>query len=219
MSQTQIIASGSGRPDACFIWIGKCQRATTIEESEDSEEFATWDAKLAVGATEICKGEFLRRLQVHEEKASLMVPERMVKGRQIFWLILQRFWKGDTDSAIQEFADLTRVELKGDNLVAFLNDWEYVLAGIDEIPSERYLENLFYKQLCKSKQLEQPMALYKQGIVHNGAPRSYERLMLMVTVHIEGKRAAKVRDAVENPSSNFPQAGGKTGPKNGACRS
>ena len=61
---------------------------------------------------------------MYEEKAALMNPPRMIKGRQIFWLILQRFKLSDIDHSLQEFKDLTKVELKGDNLVAFLNDWD-----------------------------------------------------------------------------------------------
>ena len=62
----------------------------------------------------------------------------------------QRFKLSDIDSSLQEFKDLAKVELKGDDLVALLNDWDFVLAGIDEMPTERYLEHLFLQQLNKS---------------------------------------------------------------------
>ena len=150
MSHKKIVASGSGRPAACSIWIGTCETAATMEQLGDSEEFPSWDAKFGFGLTKICKGEFLRRLQVHEERAALMTPPRMIKGRQIFWPILQRFKLSDIDHALQEFKDLTKVELKGVSLVAFLHDWEYVLAGIDEMPTERYLEHLFFNNSIKA---------------------------------------------------------------------
>ena len=97
---------------------------------------------------------------------------KMVNGSLIFVLLLRHFEINEIDNALMDLNDLTQVQLKGDNLVGFLNDWEVVLAGIDDMPSEKYLENLFFKQLCTSKQLEQPMAFYKQDIELNGAPRS-----------------------------------------------
>ena len=218
MSQKKIIASASGRPEACFIWIGKCETASTMEELEDSEDFPSWDAKLGVGSTKICRREFLRRLQVYEERAALMNPPRMIKGRQIFWLILQRFKLSDIDSSLQEWKALAKVELKGDNLVAFMNDWDYVLAGIDEMPTEKYLEHLFFQQLSKSKQLEQPIALYKQAIAHEGAPRSYQRLLTMVAIHIEERQMAKMRDQVDNNGQRAHAAKGKGKTGSGVCR-
>ena len=61
-TQKKIVASGSGRPQEAFVWITKCQKAATWEELEDSEGFDTWDAKVAVGCSRICKGEFLRKI-------------------------------------------------------------------------------------------------------------------------------------------------------------
>ena len=35
-----------------------------------------------------------------------------------------------------EVQDLLKVELKGDNLMGFRNDWDFTLGGLETIPSE-----------------------------------------------------------------------------------
>ena len=213
LAQKKKIATGSGRPQACFIWIGKVTTAQTMEELEDSEDFPTWDAKLAVGAQDICKGEFYRRIQVMDERAAREEPPRMLKGRQILWLIVQKFKRDEVDGSMQDITDLQNVELKGDNLHAFLNDWDYVLEGIDEMPSERQLERLFFTQLSKSKQLEHEVALYKQDINHKGAERSYERLRKMVEIHLDRKNKDKISAAMSGGKNGRNATPGSTVPK------
>ena len=82
------------------------------------------------------------------------------------------------------------------------------------MPTEKYLENLVYKQLCCSKQLEQPMGLYNQDIAHKGIPRSYQRLVDMAYIHIEDKWAAKM--PIHSESSSQCDPGAKSSAKGAA---
>ena len=90
----------------------------------------------------------------------------------------------ETEGTILEFEDLLHVELKGDNLMAFKNAWELVLAGLKTTPSEEIMESLVRRQLERSVQLRELMSLYNQDIVQRGDKRSYERLMKMWTAHL-----------------------------------
>ena len=47
----------------------------------------------------------------------------MLGGRQIAWLIFDRLKLTDVEGELLEFVDLMAVELKGDSLWAFQNDW------------------------------------------------------------------------------------------------
>ena len=42
---------------------------------------------------------------------------------------------------------MLNITLKGDNLMAFQNDWEMGLSGLDVTPPEYILESLYKKQL------------------------------------------------------------------------
>ena len=63
-----------------------------------------------------------------------------------------------------EFTDLLDVELVGDNLQAFENDWESVWEGMKELPTESVAEGLYKRQLEKWVQLKAKLELYEHEI-------------------------------------------------------
>ena len=62
-----------------------------------------------------------------------------------------------------------------------------ILLGIDETPNDSWLGRLHLKQIKKSDQRKDFLALRHQDIVPNGKPKSYQRLKSMVEVHLEEK--------------------------------
>ena len=121
----------------------------------------------------------------------------MLGGRQIAWHIYRHFRLAKADGAILEFKDLLNVKLKGDNLMAFENDWDYVLGGLEKIPEEQVLESLYFCQIEQSAQLKTALQLYTDGIVHKGEEKSYEKLRTIVRAHLEHKRLKSNRDAMD----------------------
>ena len=101
--------------------------------------------------------------------------------------------------------------------MAFKNAWELVLAGLKSTPSEEIMESLFRRQLERSVQLKELMSLYNQDIVQRGDKRSYERLMKMLTAHLEQRRRQQNRD---NLSGSRVRAAtpARGDPKQGDCR-
>ena len=94
--------------------------------------------------------------------------------------VYSNFRTNDVDGTLLDFEDLVGVELKGQNLQAFINDWDAVILGLNEEPTEAMMETLFKKQLKKCTQLDNLMALYQQRITQDGYPKSYGRLREMV---------------------------------------
>ena len=74
----------------------------------------------------------------------------MLKGRQILFVINDHFKITSETGQVLDFEDVMFVELKGDNVRGYLNDWELTLNAVKEIPSEAILENLVRRQLSKS---------------------------------------------------------------------
>jgi hypothetical protein len=68
----------------------------------------------------------------------------------------------DTAGALLELQELLEVTLKGDNLRAFLKDWEHVLAGISPAHTDAVMETLFRMQLAKSAAMRDIMAYYNR---------------------------------------------------------
>ena len=84
-----------------------------------------------------------------------------------------------------EFSDLMALELKGDNLRGFDTEWDNVLLGTKEHPEEKYLENLYRKQVKKSKQFELLYNQMETDRILRGQPRSYHSLKQMVRHHLD----------------------------------
>ena len=152
---------------------------------------------MAVGCTKICKAEFLRKIQVIEERMGMLEPPTMIKGRQIFWMIINKFKRSDIEGALQELSDLFRVTLVNDDLPAFENDWDWCIGCIDEMPSDKMKEHLIFKQLDTSKQLTTPMQIYKNEVLHEDAPRSYLKLKKILKVHNEERAKTKTNRKID----------------------
>ena len=133
----------------------------------------------------------MRKIQVIEERMGMLEPPTMIKGRQIFWMIINKFKRSDIEGALQELSDLFRVTLVNDDLPAFENDWDWCIGCIDEMPSDKMKEHLIFKQLDTSKQLTTPMQIYKNEVLHEDAPRSYLKLKKILKVPQRGKSEGK----------------------------
>ena len=109
----------------------------------------------------------------------------MLSGRQIAHMIYSHFRLTEVDGAVLEFTDLLKVELKKDNVRAFDTAWDETLLGMASLPEEHDLESLYLRQLEKSEQLQNPLALYVQDHVQRGEPKSYAKLRNMVRNHLD----------------------------------
>ena len=147
------VSSGTVNPELALKWIGAVTVDNSIDDFADSGPFPTWDAKIAAAFAKIITGDLARRVQLLEEKM-FREHQRILKGRQIWWLILQDFKVSGIDEQVIDQADLHAITLHNDNLAKFMHDWEYVLQGIANPPSDEYLEYLFFdnsKNLMNSR--------------------------------------------------------------------
>ena len=87
----------------------------------------------------------------------------MLTGKQIALMIVKDLTVGDTEEQTMELSDLISLELKQDNLRGFDMAWDEMLLGMDELPKDRTLESLYRKQLSKSTQFQNALALYEQA--------------------------------------------------------
>ena len=151
----------------------------------------------------------------------------MIKGRQIAWMMYKHFKLSEVDGAMLEWEELLSVELKGDNLQQFENDWGAMCLVVRELPDEKILETIYRKQLDKSDQLKRAMELYWQDITQRGEQKSYEKLKNMLRNHLERKRLDRNKDAWDKDhktggggSKAFAgrEAAPSNGPKKGDCR-
>ncbi len=84
------VASCSGwRPQEAFQWIAKCEKVQNSEELEDNEGFDSLSATVSTGLDMILVGDVRSQVRLLEEEAALQ--NKMINGRQKYFLMLQHF--------------------------------------------------------------------------------------------------------------------------------
>ena len=137
----------------------------------------------------------------------------MLGGRQVAWLIRDHFKITETNDAFVEFIDLLNVELKGDNLVAFQNDWDMTIQGIADPTDPQILEALYKKQLDKSVQMKEKVDLDDDGITLGIHGKDYDRFHKKVNAHLGKKRTRKNPDLMDKDKGR-----GFVGTEAGDCK-
>ena len=168
------------------------EQAVSFEDLENSGP-EVWqgqlDAKLSAELDKISSGEFRKMVQVKE--TALSDQWKMIRGRQVAWMIYKHFKLSEEDGAMLEWDELLHVHLRGDNLQQFENDWNNTILNIRELPDEVFLATLFRKQLDKSEQLKNAMALYQQDYTQRGERKSYQKLKDILRFHLEKDSAGQ----------------------------
>ena len=161
MSCRRIIASSSTKPTVALAWASEVDEAKEVDQLRSSvyqgdghrANFETLDTKVAAGLMKIMHGDFKKKVTMRDEQYQV-IHKQMLTGRQIAFLLFQHFQINDMESPMLETADLLAVELTCDDLRAFDAEWDNTILGMKEVPDEKYLENLYRKQVKKSKQFE-----------------------------------------------------------------
>ena len=75
-----------------------------------------------------------------------MSEGRIIKGRQMLWLLFQHFQVDKTSLALYKSQQLRNLRL-GSGLPEFLNAWQEHLSSMDERPSPQEIHLLFVEQV------------------------------------------------------------------------
>merc|ERR1712079_672452 len=196
------IASSSTKPTVALAWASEIDEVTSVDQFRSSTytseglvvDFETLDTKVAAGLMKITHGDFKKRITKKDEEHQI-VHKKMLNGRPIAWLTFQHFKINDMESSMLEFSDLMALELKGDNLRGFDTEWDNVLLGMREHPEEKYLENLYRKQVKKSKQFELLYNQMETDHILRGQPRSYHSLKQMARHNLDRETRDKHLEA------------------------
>ena len=214
------VASASGALDKAFAWIMKVdstitdgdeERKIQMNELEDSEEFATLDAKLASALYAIVSGDMAYKITLAQEE--LARNRKFLKGRQMLWMIFRHFEITEEDGAVLEFQDLMRVEMVGNDIRTFMNRWDTVIVQLKKPPSADILRCTFLQKIEKCPQLRELIAHFNR-LERSDPDYSYEYLHRCLRKHLErtqreSNRAALQQNLGKQPALPAPKAGDK----------
>ena len=181
-------------------------KAKSYLELSNSGAFAALDALLSTEWDKVLTGEFKNSVRVIE--LNLLKQGIMIKGRQVTWLVFDHFRLSDVDGAMLNWDEILGIKLNmpGDNIRQFINDWDTVFANITSSPDPEMLESLFKRQLDKSILLKNTMALYDQEITQRQGTKSYKKLRYIVDNYLA--EALLKKKQAEKTSNNNKNANG-----------
>ena len=155
------VTAASGRPDEAFAWILEVeQKGTTYESLADSGEFLTLDTKLQAALTGQATGEIGKQLSLRKDQERKV--RRMVKGRQMLWLVSEFYKTNEEAGTLHDIQDLFAVTLHGTDVEGFLTAWESVLVGLQTEQPQETLLVLFITQVRKVPDLREEVAHFER---------------------------------------------------------
>ena len=100
-------------------------------------------------------------------------------------MIFELFKISDTDGTVLNLFDFLKIEHRCDNVQTFDTRCDETIMEMQNQPDEELLDNLYFRQLEKSGQLKQLVALCIVDTVQRSEPRSYTKFTRIVTPHLE----------------------------------
>ena len=210
----EAVVAASTDPDSAFKWVSDSWKEDqTLEALRKVAPFATLDAKLLSALTNIITGDFARKVDTFKETEA--TAGRIVRGRQVLFMLHDHFSTNIKHGATYALQDLFSVQLRGENLKSFISNWDQVLAGIVQTADESVLETLFYKQVKNCKAIQHDMNEYHRAD-EGTEKRNYSFLVSAVRRHLDRERLEANRDRVAKGLSgagrpSAPAVEGKTG--------
>ena len=190
----EAVVAASTKPDEAFRWVNEAwKEGQSLEALRKVEPFNTLDAKLMSALTNVITGHFARIVDTFKENEA--TADRIVRGRQILFMLHDHFSTNIKHGATYALEDLFSVSLRNDNLRVFMSSWDQVLAGITKVPGNDVLETLFYKQVKNSKSIAHDLNEYHRA-EEGSEKHSYDFLLVAVRRHLDRERLESNRDRV-----------------------
>ncbi|CAE7594010.1 unnamed protein product [Symbiodinium natans] len=188
------VVAASNKPDEAFEWLSKVwDKDSKEEELRDTGGFSTLDAKVLLAVTNVLEGDFARQMDTLKEREAH--AGRLVRGRQILFLLHQHFATNILRNSVYDMEDLLSVTLVNENLVMFVRNWDTVLSGIQTTPEDKVLEPLFHRQVKKCKALQHDIAIYERA-AEGSSERSFKFLYDAANSHLNRKRLERNRERI-----------------------
>jgi len=156
--------AATSRNEDCLKWIIEVENATTVQELVEAEPFVQSDNILRQLLTN--KMTSITHVQYLNLKSSYLTQGRMVKGRQMLWLLFQCFQVDRAALALHKSQQLRNIKI-GKNLPAFLNAWQEHIESMEVKPSDSEKMYLFLDQVKKFPPLAETWKYLDQGLLRD----------------------------------------------------
>ena len=145
-------------------WVQRVEgEGTRHEEFEESGSgFETLDRKLAAALIRVTKGELSRRINLESQKANSR--GKVLKGRQVYWMILNTFKTNPNMGVVYGVRDISKVQWLGDDKLETLFT---VINQLRNPMAEAQLAEVLLELLDQSKEMKDDIGHYRRMLSSN----------------------------------------------------
>ena len=179
-------------PTEAMHWIKEVELFDSVDDLKSSSSvrgiqmpsFEVLDARIASALNKIIhNSHFKRRISLEEQKAQQQ--DRLLRGRQIAYLIYENFRVTGANDSVENYADLFTIGLRNDDIQNFDSKGDGILLSMTKIPPDDTLEGLYKLRIRESEKLKTVLELYDLEIHQKKIGPDYHRLKTMVKRSIE----------------------------------
>ena len=118
--------------------------------------------------------------------------DKMIKGREILWIISEHDKLQRTVGGLYSLSDLLSVRFSGDNLESFINSWEMILIELEDRdrPTDEVLKVILFEESSHCHALKTDIEKYER-MDEDDADRSYDFLIKAIKRYINQKRLSE----------------------------
>ena len=155
-------------PTEALLWIKEVEMIDSVDDLKSScsvkgirlPDFEVLDAKIASALNRIIHNTLFKRNVSLEEQKSPKKEDRILRGRQIVYLIYEYFRVAGANDSVENYADLFTIVLRNDDIQDFDSKWDGILLSTTKIPSDDILERLYKLRIRESEKLKTVLELY-----------------------------------------------------------
>ena len=147
-------------------------------------DFSLLDARIASALNKILQNAyFKRKVSLEEHRAEK--ADRLLRERQIAYLIYDYFRVTGVSASVHDDADLFTVALRNDDIQEFDTRWDEIQMFMEQFSRDDILEILYKLRKRVSEKPKTVLELYNLDIYQKIAKPDYQRLKTMVKRSIE----------------------------------
>ena len=152
------VCNCSQLPTEAMQWIKEVELVDSVDEFGSSSSilgistptFEVLDVRIASALFKIIhNSHFKRKISLVEQKAQK--EDRFLRGRQIAYLIYDRFRVTGTHDSVENYTDLFTIVLRNDDIQEFDSMWDGILLSMTRIPHDDILEGLYKLRIRESE--------------------------------------------------------------------
>ena len=206
-----ISSSVKRSPEEAIKWMSQVEHASSVNQLEgDASPFSAVDAILKHQIHKKLNG--LQLVQYKQLQNQYLVEGKVVKGRQLLWILFQRYRVDDASRDLYQSKALREIRI-GNNLERFLNSWAEMLGSMVVQPSEAEKYNIFTDEVRKFKPMAKTWEFLDLQMLPNVSyPPTYDDYHKLCWQFLDREACQKARDALLGRSHQGNPAGDKGKP-------